>query len=195
MDDDLLRLRHEALGRGKLKNIIVTGSGRLRVADYRVFRSEHVDAFIATTPDGLRNLGDLSTAKGKVPVLVSGQGRSVNWLDLLRELRTRHDVRYLLCEGGPTVYGDMLRAGCIDEKFLTIAPQEIGAGFPDSKNPLEPTAGPSVATDTSRPTSFAGSGFTPETARWYRWLSSRRAGDHEFNRYRALPVGTVPLTP
>jgi riboflavin biosynthesis pyrimidine reductase len=187
VEEQLLRLRAGVLGRSKLKNIIVTGSGNLRVADYRVFQSEHVDALIATTPEGLRLLGDLGTPKGSVPTITTGRGDSVDWRELLRRLRTEHGVRYLLCEGGPTVYGEMMRAGCIDEKFLTIAPQEIGAGFPTQQD-----------SDTrsldhgSRPTSFTGPGFTPETARWYQWISSRRVGSHEFNRYRAQPIGAGP---
>jgi riboflavin biosynthesis pyrimidine reductase len=186
VDDALLHFRHEVLGRGKLKNIILTASGSFRAADYRVFQSEHVDALIATTPQGKRELGSLRTPHGEVPVIVTGEGRSVDWHELLRRLRSDYGVRYLLCEGGPTVYGEMMRAGCIDEKFLTIAPQEIGAGMPRT-----PAAGSERSGTETRPTSFTGPGFTPESARWYRWLSCRRAGDHEFNRYRALPLGVL----
>jgi riboflavin biosynthesis pyrimidine reductase len=178
VDASLLRLRHDVLGRAKQRNIIITGSGNLRVADYRIFRSEHVDAWIATTPEGLCELGDRSTPNGEVPVLVTGEGHSIDWRNLLRRLRSEYGVRYLLCEGGPTVYGEMMRAGCIDEKFLTIAPQEIGAGLP-----AEATADRSSTA--MRPSSFRGPGFTPEAARWYQWISCRRTGDHEFNRYRA----------
>jgi len=196
VDGELLRLRQEVLGRGKLKNIIVTGSGNLRVADYRLFHSEHVEAWIATTPEGLRELGDLSTPKGKVRVLVTGRGRSVDWHELLHKLRAEHGVRYLLCEGGPRLYGEMLRAGCIDEKFLTIAPQEIGAGLPSPQDTADTLANAGTPdTANVRPTSFTGPGFTPETARWYRWISSRRAGSHEFNRYRASPPGESPAEP
>src|SRR5258707_7732046 len=38
-DPGLLHLRNETLGRGKQKVIVVTGSGRLRVADYRLVSS------------------------------------------------------------------------------------------------------------------------------------------------------------
>lgn len=180
VDADLLRLREERLGRGKLKNIVVTGSGKLRLADYRLFHSEHVEALVATTPEGRRNLED----PGKTRVLVSGRGSRVDWKELLHKLRREHGVEHLLCEGGPTLYGDMARAGCVDEKFLTIAPQEIGAGFPVAQEQAESEAN---AGRTVRPTSFAGPGFSIETARWYRWISCRKAADHEFNRYRVLP--------
>ncbi|MBI3894385.1 MAG: dihydrofolate reductase family protein [Acidobacteria bacterium] len=176
VEPELLRLRHERLGRRKLKNIIVTGSGNLKPKDYRLFRSEHVDALIATTPDGAKRLGD-----SDAPLLICGHGNFLDLGELLHTLRIRHDVEYLLCEGGPTLYGHMARSRYIDEKFLTISPQEIGSGIPpeQERTELERTAG-----ITARPTSFSGPGFTIEKAIWYRWISCRKAGEHEFNRYR-----------
>jgi len=177
---DLLRLRRERLGRGKQSNIVVTGSGRLRLADYLLFQtnetSPDVEAWIATTAEGLKRLGQT----GKIPVLVFGEARSVDLGALLRALREQHGVQYLLCEGGPTLYGAMARDGWMDEKFLTIAPQEIG--------PCSPEAAAAQTGKASEPrlTTIAGVGFSRETARWYRWISCRKAGDHEFNRYRFL---------
>lgn len=185
VDPELLRLREKVLGRGKQINIVVTGSGDLRTDDYRLFHSEHVDAWIATTPEGRPRLGDT----GKIRVLVSGSGNRVNWHDLLGNLRREHGVQYLLCEGGPHLYGEMARGGVVDEKFLTVAPQEIGAGFPNQMDAAEALANTGMIT---RPTSFTGPGFTIETARWYQWISSRRSGHHEFSRYRALPPGAEP---
>lgn len=176
VDPDLVRLRQERFGRKKLKNIIVSGSGRLQPGDYRLFQSEHVEGWVATTSDGLQRMGD----PGRARVLVSGHGNSINLQELLAALRTEHGVEYLLCEGGPTLYGHMARGGWMDEKFLTISPQEIGAGLPHGQELTETEQ----RTGLNRPTSFAGPGFLIETARWYRWVSCRKAGNHEFNRYR-----------
>ena len=184
-DLELLRLRHERLGRGKQRNIIVTGSGQLRLADYRLFRPQDrdpdVESWIVTTPQGLERLGD----PGKIPVLVFGAANSVDLGGLLRSLRTEHGVRYLLCEGGPTLYGDMIRDGWMDEKFVTIAPQEIGPVVPDSDLTPDSESQPLEITESrKRLTTIAGAGFSIGTARWYHWISCRKAGDHEFNRYR-----------
>jgi riboflavin biosynthesis pyrimidine reductase len=46
----------------------------------------------------------------------------------LRSLREDHDVRSLLCEGGPSVFNAMLEAGLVDELFLTLAPSIVGGG-------------------------------------------------------------------
>ncbi len=175
-DPDLLRLRHETLGRGKQMNIVVTGSGRLSVSDYRLFQSDEVTAWIVTTRKGKERLGNT----GATPVLVfedsEGERESVDLRALLRSLREEHGVRHLLSEGGPTLNGNLARGGWIDEKFLTIAPQEIGPRDPASE-----------AGQHHRLTTFEGPGFSIETARWYRWISCRKAGDHEFSRYRYTP--------
>jgi riboflavin-specific deaminase-like protein len=46
----------------------------------------------------------------------------------LRHLRAHHDVRALLCEGGPTLMGALLGEGLVDELFLTLAPKLAGGG-------------------------------------------------------------------
>ena len=175
VDAELLRLRHEILGRKKLKNIVVTGAGDLAVRDYRLFRSEHVDALIVTSPNGALRLRDTAG----VPVLATGVDGNVDFGALLRQLRSEYGIEYLLCEGGPHLYGSMARQNLIDEKFITISPQETGAEPPRKQNV--------PATPPTRPTGFLGPGLTIESARWYRWISCRRAGDHEFNRYRFSP--------
>jgi riboflavin-specific deaminase-like protein len=44
----------------------------------------------------------------------------------LRRLRADHGVRSILCEGGPTLNADLLRAGLVDELFLSVAPKLAG---------------------------------------------------------------------
>jgi riboflavin biosynthesis pyrimidine reductase len=56
----------------------------------------------------------------------------------MRSLRRDHGVRSLLCEGGPILFGSLLRAGLVDELFLTISPVLVGGGE------LPITAGPGV---------------------------------------------------
>jgi 5-amino-6-(5-phosphoribosylamino)uracil reductase len=47
---------------------------------------------------------------------------------VLRHLRSAHGVRSLLCEGGPTMFGALLRESVADELFLTLAPKLTGGG-------------------------------------------------------------------
>jgi riboflavin-specific deaminase-like protein len=59
---------------------------------------------------------------------------------VLRRLRASFDVRSLLCEGGPTLFGALLSEGLVDELFLSLAPKLIGGG---DAPPI--TSGPELA--------------------------------------------------
>ena len=48
----------------------------------------------------------------------------------LRDLRSRHDVRLVLCEGGPTVLGQLISGRAIDELYLTLAGKLAGGDGP-----------------------------------------------------------------
>lgn len=50
----------------------------------------------------------------------------VRWM--LSVLREQYGVRYLLCEGGPTLNFALFQAGCVDELFVTVAPFVAGHG-------------------------------------------------------------------
>jgi riboflavin biosynthesis pyrimidine reductase len=45
---------------------------------------------------------------------------------VLETLQRDHGVQTLLCEGGPTLFGALLRAGLVDELYLTLAPYIAG---------------------------------------------------------------------
>jgi 5-amino-6-(5-phosphoribosylamino)uracil reductase len=47
---------------------------------------------------------------------------------MMRRLRSDYEVRSLLCEGGPTVFGALLQERLVDELFLTVAPKLTGGG-------------------------------------------------------------------
>lgn len=44
----------------------------------------------------------------------------------LAHLRTHHNVRAVLCEGGPGVFGALVAEGAVDELFLTLAAKLVG---------------------------------------------------------------------
>jgi riboflavin biosynthesis pyrimidine reductase len=45
---------------------------------------------------------------------------------VLRSLRADHDVRSLLCEGGPSLFSALLLEDLVDELFLTLTPKLVG---------------------------------------------------------------------
>lgn len=179
MDPELRRLRQK-LGRRREMNIIVTGSATLDLSAYRLFDAEHVDPIVVTTRSGAARLA-VKAKHPHVRVIVSGEDKFVDLTQMVSLLHRELGVRYLLCEGGPTLYGYLSRAGLVDEKFLTIAPLEVGQIAPaeqerSTADALDPTP--------VRPTSFHAPGFTFENAPAWSWLSCRRIGDHQFCRYR-----------
>jgi riboflavin biosynthesis pyrimidine reductase len=179
VDPELQKLR-ERLGRAKMKNIFVTASATINLADYRVFDGELVDAYVVSTNTGAAKLR--SQRHPSVNIIEAGEWPRVDLEVMVRKLRAELGIQYLLCEGGPRLYGSMARAGLIDEKFVTISPVEVGQAAP----PEQVMTGFDLTR--LRPTTFAGPGFTRETMPWWTWISCRKVGDHEFNRYRRKQV-------
>ena len=48
----------------------------------------------------------------------------------VRRLRAEHGIRSLLCEGGPALLGDLVRAGLVDALALVIAPELVARAGP-----------------------------------------------------------------
>jgi riboflavin biosynthesis pyrimidine reductase len=69
-------------------------------------------------------------------------------LDLARalaELRARFEVRTLLCEGGPHLNAQLVRAGLVDELFLSLSPLLAGGDPPAGGEALRILAGPELS--------------------------------------------------
>jgi riboflavin biosynthesis pyrimidine reductase len=178
-DPCLLKLR-EKLGKGRQRNIFVTRALDLDLSRFKCFDGDVVDVAIVTSPAGAERLRS-QTSHSHVAVVAAGAGETLDLPEAVQKLRTDLGVKYLLCEGGPTLYGNLARADLVDEKFITISPIEVGQEVPQEQERL-----PNEAREGSlrRPTVFGGPGFTKETMTRWTWLSCRKAGDHQFNRYR-----------
>jgi len=188
IEDIELRSLRDKLDRGREKNIFVTGAAYLDLSDYRVFDPGTVETFIITTTVGARRLAQKSSHP-HIKVVVAGEGTFVDLAEAMRILRRQHGIERVLCEGGPTLYGYMSRAGLIDEKFITISPVEIGLFIPAEQEPSEAER---TNPPKERPTPFMAPGFMKENAPWWQWMSCRRVGDHEFNRYRRKVASRAP---
>lgn len=178
-----LRELRQRLGRPRETNIFVTGAATLDLSQFRAFDGEHVDAIVVTTRTGAARLAEKKTHP-HVRVLISGEDKFVDLPHVVRTLRRDFGIQYLLCEGGPTLYGYLSRNGLIDEKFVTVSPVEIGQQIPPEQ---KPAITEQLNPPTLRPTTFFGApGFTTETAPWWDWLSCRKIADHQFSRYRRI---------
>jgi riboflavin biosynthesis pyrimidine reductase len=179
VEPELLRLR-EKLGKARQRNIFVTRALDLDLSLWKAFDGDVVDTAIVTSPAGAERLREPSTHP-HVTIIAAGTGETIDLPTAIRGLRQKLGIRYLLCEGGPTLYGTLARADLIDEKFLTVSPVETGQIVPPDQERLPREQGISPLL---RPTIFGGPGFTKETMTHWNWLSCRKSGDHQFNRYR-----------
>ena len=178
--DPQLRALRKRLGKARERNIFVTRATDLDLSRHKVFDGDVVDAAVLTSPAGAARL----LSRGSHPhvaVIPAGEGEAFDLPLGVRKLREELGVEYLLCEGGPTLYGSLARADLVDEKFMTVSPVEIGQVVPPEQE--------RIATERNiplllRPTVFGGPGFTRENVTHWTWMSCRKAGDHQFNRYR-----------
>lgn len=161
---DAYRDLRKSLGKAALPlNVVVTASGDI-APNCDVFQSG-APVLIVTTEvgaDGLRSRR-FPTSVTVVPVCASGHLRPRSILAAINRTRTSNLV---LVEGGPRLLADFFADSCVDEQFLTLAPQVAGRD------------------ETSRrPGMVAGRIFAPEHPIWARLVSIKRGGDHLFLRY------------
>ena len=71
------------------------------------------------------------------PVEIVRHPSRVDLVALLAELRDERGIRSLLCEGGPTLHGELLAAGLVDELFVTRSPRIAGGTGPGLAEGLE----------------------------------------------------------
>jgi riboflavin biosynthesis pyrimidine reductase len=155
----------------KLENplvVIVTGTGGLDLAS-AVFHTPRTKVLILTTEQGKQRLsqsGSESLASVEVKVLSTVE-RRISPSAILTLLRREAGVELLLHEAGPTLFGEFLSGGFMDEVFLTVAPQIAGR-----------------AAAHPRPGLVANAEFSPATAPWWTLLSTKKAANYLFLRYQ-----------
>ncbi len=178
--DPAMKALRNRLGKKRERNIFVTRAQGLDLSKFKVFDGDLVDAAIVTSPAGAERLR-AQYRSPNVAIVSAGEGERLDLPAAIAKLREELGIEYLLCEGGPTLYGTLARADLIDEKFLTVSPIEVGQLVPPEQQRLPQEQ---KAANLLRPTVFGGPGFTKNTMSRWQWLSCRKAGDHQFNRYR-----------
>jgi riboflavin-specific deaminase-like protein len=91
------------------------------------------DAPLFTAGDGrvlIATASDADPPPTATPVRVLRQPGRIDLTALLRHLRREREVRALLCEGGPTLHGQLIEARLVDELFVTHAPKLAGGPGP-----------------------------------------------------------------
>jgi riboflavin biosynthesis pyrimidine reductase len=172
--------RQETLKLGLQKVIVLTGSGDVDL-NHRLFSSLRVEPWILTSADGEKNLRSQikkDKHEAALKIVPVGKGARVDLTAAAQLLRSKHGIRTLLCEGGPNLYGELLKNQLIDEDFRTISLQVLG----ESTKP-----------GIDRPTTCGNVSFTPETAPWFTLISLHYALPyHAFFRLRYKGPRTFP---
>ena len=173
IDDEELRIyRQDILRLGRQKVLVLSGSGNIDVT-LRIFSSPRVEPWIITAQEGQKNLRSQLKRLGRegtIKILSVGEGTRVDLVAVTQLLRQEHGIRTLLCEGGPTLYGEFLKNQLIDEDFRTMSLQVLG----ESTKP-----------GIDRPTAYGQVSYTPGTAPWFRLISLHYAlPHHAFFRLR-----------
>jgi riboflavin biosynthesis pyrimidine reductase len=86
---------------------------------------------------------------------------------ILELLQAQFGVSRVLNEGGPTLFGQFLAAGAVDELFLTLSPQIAGRKG-----------------DSDRPAIVEGVEFVPDSAPRLQMLSAKSKDAFLYLRYR-----------
>ena len=144
--------------------IVVTASGNINPA-HPGLSAPDVPVIVATTPAGASRLGSRPLPANMKVEAVGSEDRVP--AGAILELARATGARLALCEGGPHLFGELLRARLIDELFLTLAPQLIGRDSQAHRLAL-----------------IEGTSFGEGHGRWSKLLAVRRAGDDVFLRYR-----------
>jgi riboflavin biosynthesis pyrimidine reductase len=173
--DPAIRELRKKLHHGPERNIFITGSSDLQFDRYAAFDGKQIEPFLITTSGAAEKLAPQLRERPQIRVIPCGEGQYVDLKQAICLLRSQFGIRYLLCEGGPTLYSKLLELDLIDEKFLTVAPIEVGLHLPQPEG--------SQARSPIRPTIFVG-GLSIEEAVHWEWLSCRKVGDHQFHRFR-----------
>jgi riboflavin biosynthesis pyrimidine reductase len=171
-DEELRAYRQNILKLGPQKVMVLTGSGNLDIRA-PLFTSQRVEPWIITTAEGEKNLRAQlkpSAQNGILKIISVGTGGHIDVAATVQLLRREHGIGTLLCEGGPNLYGELLKKQFIDEDFRTIAFQVLGK---------------STIPGIERPTTYGDVSYTPETAPWFRLISMHYAPPyHAFLRLR-----------
>ncbi|PZS38214.1 MAG: hypothetical protein DLM62_15000 [Pseudonocardiales bacterium] len=91
-------------------------------ADLPLLADPHSRVVVVTA-----SAAELPGCAADVSYLRAAPGEEVDLPAMLTRLRTEHNVRSVLCEGGPHLNAALLPAGLVDELFLSIAPALAGS--------------------------------------------------------------------
>ena len=145
-------------------NAIVTQQGEMDL-QLPVFQSGEAPVLVVTTSEGAERVLS-SQLPSWVQVRVARPSGPVRAQEVLAAVTEAQRCDFILVEGGPRLMGDFFAGQCLDELFLTLAPQVAGR-----------------ADGLDRPGLVSGRLFAPQDPLWGTLAGISRANNHLFLRY------------
>ncbi len=140
---------------------IVSGSGSGRIDAHHPALAERT--LVLTREQGAARLGD--RLPRSATIVPTGGEPPIDLVAAIEALRAGgHEL--ILCEGGPTLFGQLTAAGLVDELFLTLSPLLAGRSTADGRLSL-----------------VEGTEFLPDKGVGCKLLTLRQSGSHLFLRY------------
>jgi riboflavin-specific deaminase-like protein len=118
-----LRAVREAIGLAPDPPLATVSRSGVLPYDIPLFADPDSTVLVFTTPDAPEPPPTAATVR-----LLRLDPAELTLTTVLRQLRTEHGIRSVLCEGGPTLFGSLLHERLVDELFLTFAPLLAGGG-------------------------------------------------------------------
>jgi riboflavin biosynthesis pyrimidine reductase len=172
LSDSYRRLR-AALGKNDPPlNVIVTARGEIDLG-LPVFRSGAVKVLVVTTPEGADRIRKRDLPSSVVIGEVKKEG-AISARAILSAVGRLLPGEIFLVEGGPRLMGNFFAEKCLDELYLTLAPQVAGRDG-----------------SVERPGFVEGKRFGPERPLWGSLAGVKRAGSYLFLRYAFATEATV----
>jgi riboflavin biosynthesis pyrimidine reductase len=107
--------------------VVMTASGEIDLEQPGLRES-----LLLTSPQGEAHLRGRLPPGARMAVASPERATCRSWLDLLRD----QGLQVILCEGGPTLVGQLLDQDVVDELFLTTSPRLFGRQSDDGRKSL-----------------------------------------------------------
>ncbi len=147
-------------------NVIVTLEGNVNL-DQPLFQSGKVPVLIITTMRGEQRLRQQAIPPStEIAALAQNEEGLLRTQAMLEVVQRVRPGNLILSEGGPQLLANFFAEHCLDELFLTLAPQVAGRDA-----------------TIERPGLVAGKLFAPEFPLWGSLVSVKRETNHLFLRY------------
>ncbi|HEU0003137.1 MAG TPA: dihydrofolate reductase family protein [Ktedonobacteraceae bacterium] len=166
------QLRHNLGKTAPPLNVMVTMEGNINL-NQPLFQSGEVPVLILTTMQGEQRLRQQTIPSStEIVALNQSEKGSLSAQAILEAVQRARPCNLILSEGGPQLLGGFFAEHCLDELFLTLAPQVAGRDE-----------------TIKRPGLVAGMLFAPEFPLWGSLVSVKRETSHLFLRYSFETAG------